>query len=411
MENITQSSTDFQDMGAWQFETENLILNPALYESELYPGEYFYHDYLQNLQQNLQEYPHSEAQPWPSLPMSQDTVDSAFASRSSTISSYLDSNACSDGNTVLRNYTRPVVELPGGFLSTDPSDSYEYRHGTPEDIEHISSDQSQMGRIECPQGCGAKLRRSPDVKRHLKEQHGCAHPSCQHLRFRTKIERDKHKESHGDEVLGFECGSCALNGNPKKFQRADKLRGHFRSIHKVPGEFAFNKFQCMEKSCHPSSDTGIFFAFQGDLEMHTREKHSSEVKAFSSPVQQATSSSQKVSPVLDSSKKHFLTQESQPQSKRYRRVRPLSSVLDSQMTTSPFESTLTGQITIMDLCSLVEDFRFPGIIKELDLIQVSAVFIRSNKAIRISGAQSAEDMERATTLLRAILPTKAEKPS
>jgi hypothetical protein len=97
--------------------------------------------------------------------------------------------------------------------------------------------------LECPQYCGARLRRVPDVMRHMREQHLCAHPNCKDKSFRTKFVRDKHEEeSHPNEVLRFQCGSCGLRGSPKRFVRVDKLRSHFKSIHRVQGSLCLKDF-------------------------------------------------------------------------------------------------------------------------------------------------------------------------
>jgi hypothetical protein len=129
--------------------------------------------------------------------------------------------------------------------------------------------------LECPQYCGARLRRVPDVMRHMREQHLCAHPNCKDKSFRTKFVRDKHEEeSHPNEVLRFQCGSCGLRGSPKRFVRVDKLRSHFKSIHRVQGELVFKGFQCEEQSCLPVSDGGgMFFATRDHLDQHAQSKH------------------------------------------------------------------------------------------------------------------------------------------
>jgi hypothetical protein len=174
-------------------------------------------------------------------------IDSGIESRSSTLSTYPESSTFNGDNSVDEGGESYVEPETGG-----------------------------TGGLECPQeGCGARLKRFPDVKRHLKEQHQCAHPNCQDDIFRGKFERDKHEdEAHPDDVLGFKCGSCELKGTPKRFVRVDKLKGHFRSIHRTPGNYVFRGFQCEEKSCLPASpDGGIFFASRAHLEQHTRSKH------------------------------------------------------------------------------------------------------------------------------------------
>jgi hypothetical protein len=62
-------------------------------------------------------------------------------------------------------------------------------------------------------------------------------------------------------------------------------------------------------------------------------------------------------------------------------------------------------ITLM--CSL----GFQHVMKELDLIQVWAVFIRSSRAIKICGARSPDDLNRAVALLNPLLPVKNTKSS
>jgi hypothetical protein len=62
-------------------------------------------------------------------------------------------------------------------------------------------------------------------------------------------------------------------------------------------------------------------------------------------------------------------------------------------------------ITLM--CSL----GFQHVMKELDLIQVWAVFIRSSRAIKICGARSPDDLNWAVSLLNPLLPVRNKKSS
>jgi hypothetical protein len=143
-----------------------------------------------------------------------------------------------------------------------------------EDEDEESSFQPETGGLACPQSCGTRLKDVPGVKRHMKEQHQCAHPNCKWDVFPTKSARDKHQgEAHPDDVLGFQCGSCGLKGSPKRFPRVDKLRKHFKSVHRIQEELVNRGFQCTERSCLPVSDGGVFFAKREELAEHTQCKH------------------------------------------------------------------------------------------------------------------------------------------
>lgn len=116
----------------------------------------------------------------------------------------------------------------------------------------------------------------------MKEQHQYDLRRCQDKTFRTRIDRDKHEDSHGDEVLRFQCGTCVLKGVQKRFVRPDKLKSHFKSLHKTAIDFAFKDFQCLATSCLPDSDGGLFFTSNSELELHTQFKHMNKVGGRSS---------------------------------------------------------------------------------------------------------------------------------
>jgi len=96
------------------------------------------------------------------------------------------------------------------------------------------------------------------------------------------MERDEHERSHGDEVLGFQCGNCGLKGVQSRFVRSEKLKGHFKSRHKTAGDFDFTSFQCLETFCLPDSDGGTFFTSKSELELHIQSKHTTKTGGISS---------------------------------------------------------------------------------------------------------------------------------
>jgi hypothetical protein len=183
-----------------------------------------------------------------------------------------------DGNY---SYFEYVPELLGLPITTDHHVNNELPvavSGTAEERPPPVSIHSSPKR--CPQGCGATSVRPQDITRHLKEQHKCALRRCQDKTFRTRIERDKHEQSHGDEVLGFQCGNCGLKGVQNRFVRPEKLKGHFKSRHKTPIDFEYKKFQCLETSCLPDSDGGTFFTSRSELELHIHSKHTSKIEGI-----------------------------------------------------------------------------------------------------------------------------------
>lgn len=223
------------------------------------------------------------------------------------------------------------------------------------------------------------------MKRHLKEQHQCAHPNCKDEIFRGRFERDKHEdEAHPDDVLGFKCGSCELKGTPKRFVRVEKLKGHFKSVHRSPGDDVFRGFQCEETSCLPvSHDGGIFFASRAHLEQHTQSKHTDKSKDESGMSTRnvgkyipsvgicrlcyyATETdshtaivprSREVSRISASSTKHQLSKEPVPRSKRSRVPGPRDSLSASRPLSGQFERILAEPIKILDICNFIEDPR------------------------------------------------------
>jgi hypothetical protein len=129
----------------------------------------------------------------------------------------------------------------------------------------------------CPHGCGVRFSRLPDLKRHIKEQHQCAFRCCQDKIFQSRIELDMHAQSHGDEILGFQCGNCELKGLQTRFIRPNKLKGHFKSRHKTSGDFSFKEFQCLKTPCLSDSGGGIFFSSISKLELHIQFKHTTKI--------------------------------------------------------------------------------------------------------------------------------------
>jgi hypothetical protein len=184
----------------------------------------------------------------------------------------------------LYRFPEYVPEFSGLPAATDYHENSELRVFTPDNVEEIPYVSTHSSPENCPQGCGARLARLPDVKRHIKEQHQCALRRCQDKTFRTRIERDKHEDSHGDEVLRFECGNCGLKGVQKRFVRPEKLKGHFRSLHKTSSDFSFKDFQCLDASCLPDSDGGTFFTSRAELELHTQYKHANKTGGIPSAV-------------------------------------------------------------------------------------------------------------------------------
>ncbi|KAL9080428.1 MAG: hypothetical protein Q9157_000813 [Trypethelium eluteriae] len=68
-----------------------------------------------------------------------------------------------------------------------------------------------------------------------------------------------------------------------------------------------------------------------------------------------------------------------------------------------FETTLIDSIRVGDICSLLGHIELPKIMGELRKLKVSAVFIRTKGAIHLRGAQSFDDLKRATALLEPLL--------
>ena len=143
------------------------------------------------------------------------------------------------------------------------------------------SDSECDDRVRCPQGCPRPFKRRAEMNRHLEEQHRCAATRCKDRLFNTPAERNEHQSTqHIGEVLGFECGSCSLNGRLERFKRFDKLEAHYKSIHKIVEKISLDSFRCMEPSCRSSLQGGLFFLSHAALEKHHQKKHRQENSRF-----------------------------------------------------------------------------------------------------------------------------------
>jgi hypothetical protein len=166
--------------------------------------------------------------------------------------------------------TQSAFPQPPGSYTLCPSN---------EGIEQLlpaTSQNAALGPSTCPYGCSKTFRRPYDLGRHMKEQHRCPHKDCTGKLFPTPTARKTHlqTEHHENDFL-YKCGSCRPNGHsPGAFTRREKLKKHFKKLHRITAEPEWSTFQCVEDPCYVGEFCGgTWFLSQDELNEHLRSEH------------------------------------------------------------------------------------------------------------------------------------------
>ncbi|KAF2114524.1 hypothetical protein BDV96DRAFT_100432 [Lophiotrema nucula] len=337
------------------------------------------------------------------------------------------------------------LDLTPSFFSETP---HETRLGSSTDLNGLSTSPVQRAPRSVPSDgplivcteCSdmPTFSRQPEKDRHDRAKHGCNHPDCGGRGFLSAEERHTHMvQCHGGMYPGlFNCGTCQLRNNVMK-TRKDKLKKHFKSIHKTTDRFSLDHFQCRDSPCYDERlSGGLYFASMNDLVEHRRyhhltvdplaDKHHHQTHFNTGRVQLLVQNlnSGNVSkhglepPILESLAKRSRSERSssglaeidESASDLLRNDTPLQDhtmndyLYDSLTSASDVGWQSTSiEISMFEISGLNQQFDFPDVIDWLRERQIYASFYPRKDKLQLGGPCSEENLKKGRAMVEKII--------